>query len=498
MEKIISYFYEVFIPKIIDARLDFYKDKDHCLGDLVIATKEETDALGRKVLESILNEMDQLIKELPERKSKWYVERTSDNKCLTTTLGNINFTKTLYISKKETNQEGKYISCYLLDKFLGLSENQSMTEDTLAKIYKEAAETSYRKAGVSCSPDNVTKQTVKNVLHKIQFPKNFQIPEVKKKVDYLYIDADEDHYHLQFKERKGDIEKNAAGRKLNGAMTKMVYVYEGIEPEAPKSKRNKLINKHYFLRGDDQSCKEMWSEIFEYIETTYDLEKIKRIYINSDGGGWIKSGYRGLGEVTFVLDEFHLSKYVLKMISHMEDSAEDAKTQIYECIRNKKKEDFVEIIKQLKECTTSEKVHKKIEEAAGYISSNWTAAKLRLRKRDGVVGSSTEGHVYHALSSRMSTQAMGWSKLGASQMARLREYSLNGGNMLELAKYQKEKLPLVAGAEEVILSANDILESERTKRTKTQQEYGKYAEYMSSHLSVQSSKRLTFYLHGKC
>ena len=60
-------------------------------------------------------------------------------------------------------------------------------------------------------------------------------------MDYLYIDADEDHFSLQFKEKKGDLEKNENGRKLNGAITKLIYVYEGIEPDAPKSKRNHLV-----------------------------------------------------------------------------------------------------------------------------------------------------------------------------------------------------------------------------------------------------------------
>ncbi|WP_026503833.1 UPF0236 family transposase-like protein [Butyrivibrio sp. NC3005] len=133
------------------------------------------------------------------------------------------------------------------DKFLELEENQSMTEDVVAKIYEESVETSYRKAGVESTPEGITKQTVKNLLHNTQFPKSFQIPEKKKQVDYLYIDADEDHYHLQFREKLGDIKIDENGRKNNGAMTKMIYVYEGIEPEAPRSKRNKLVNLPGYL-----------------------------------------------------------------------------------------------------------------------------------------------------------------------------------------------------------------------------------------------------------
>ncbi len=49
---------------------------------------------------------------------------------------------------------------------------------------------------------------------------------------------------------------------------------------------------------------------------------------------------------------------------------------------------------------------------------------------------------------------MGWSKLGATQMAKLRAYYLNGGDMLELVRYREKEMPMAAGAEvENIFSA---------------------------------------------
>ena len=141
--------------------------------------------------------------------------------------------------------------------------------------------------------DSVSKEAVKDLLHKTKFPANFQIPENKKKVDYLYIDADEDHFSLQFKEKKGDLEKNEKGRKLNGAITKLIYVYEGIEPDAPKSKRNHLVNPHYFCRGTDDNTS-LWDEVYAYIDATYDISSIKKIYLNSDGGAWIKAGFKSV------------------------------------------------------------------------------------------------------------------------------------------------------------------------------------------------------------
>ena len=497
MDEIIHYITEKFI-KNLSAKVEDFYDSPGELAEFIINIRNETDELARRAIQTAVQELDVIIKGLPARKKKWHVEHKGDWKKLMTSVGEISFKKTLYVSKDEVDGEGKPISCYLIDKLLGIAPNQSMTEDAMANIYEEAVQTSYRKAGELACPEGVTKETVKNLLHGTKFPENFKPPQEKRAARYLYVEADEDHYSLQFNEHKGDLERGEDGRKLNGAINKIIYVHEGVEPEAPKSSRYRLINAHYFCRGEGQDNKELWEEVFSYIDATYEMEKIEKLYINADGAAWIKSGYRNMqGVATFVLDGFHLSKYVAKMVGHMLDSTEDAKSEIYGCIRDKSKEDFRELVERLKGCSCMEETQAKIDEAARYIESNWTAAKLRLRRTEGVVGSSTEGHVYHVLSSRMSTLAMGWSHKGGSQMAHLREYYYNGGDMLELAKYQKQELPLAAGAEDVVLSMNDVLKSERAHRTKQLADYGKYAERMSAHMPTQGSKIFMFKLNAR-
>ena len=235
-------------------------------------------------------------------------------------------------------------------------------------------------------------------------------------------------------------------------MTKLIYVYEGIEPEAPKSKRNRLIRPHYFCRGEGDNG-ELWDEVYAYIEAHYDIDKIKQIYLNSDGGAWIKAGYKRIDGIEYMLDEFHLSKYLLKMTGHMLDSRQDARHGLCKIVKRGSKEEFQAEAENLKGYTESEKKKEQIQKAADYVLENWGAARKRLWKRDGVLASSAEGQVYHMLSSRMSSLAMGWCRHGAGQMARLREYYHNGGDMLELARYQKAVIPKAAGAEELGLSA---------------------------------------------
>lgn len=84
--------------------------------------------------------------------------------------------------------------------------------------------------------------------------------------------------------------------------------------------------------------------------------------------------------------------------------------------------------------------------------NNWTASKLRLLRKNGVKGSSTESHVSHILSARMSSRPMGWSKKGMSKMAELRAYYYNKGDMLELVRYQNEERAKAVGSETVIYS----------------------------------------------
>lgn len=41
-----------------------------------------------------------------------------------------------------------------------------------------------------------------NKIHALEFPKNTEKPENKKEIEYLYIEADEDHVSLQFRDKK--------------------------------------------------------------------------------------------------------------------------------------------------------------------------------------------------------------------------------------------------------------------------------------------------------
>ena len=89
----------------------------------------------------------------------------------------------------------------------------------------------------------------------------------------------------QFWEKKGDLTQNENHQKNNGLITKLVYIHEGIEKDSPESKRHCLKNPYYFCGvSTGEENLRFWDEVYEYMENNYDLDKVKKIYVKSDGG----------------------------------------------------------------------------------------------------------------------------------------------------------------------------------------------------------------------
>lgn len=420
------------------------------IAEMVYGVRDNVLELGRAMIAEELEAYDEWLRKSGQRKKEWQIVRL-DETTLLTSIGSIVYHKTLFQNKETGTYE------YLLDRAMGLEKHARMTEDAEAKMLEEAAESCYRKGGETASlgMESVSKQTVKNKLHALKFPKTEPKKE-KKAVPFLYIDADEDHVSLQYLEQKGDIGKR---RRVNTVMPKIVYVYEGITDEKG---RNELINETHFGGVYEGSAENeaLWKEVSDYIDASYDIEALKQIYVNGDGAGWIKSGAKQLTKGKFVLDKFHMHKYIIAATSHLLDSTEDARSSLYRSIHKKKKHMAEEIFDKILRVTEEESKRKVVESAKTYILSNWGGMMEQVKNKE--LACSAEGHVSHIYADRMSSRPLGWSKTGADKMARLRIYRANKGNMLELVRYQKKEK--AAGAEEIIYSSTQMLRMESRNR----------------------------------
>lgn len=430
-----------------------YTDDLTRFAEMVQGVTREVTKLGLSIIEEELESYDQLLRERQDLRKGWYIERREETKLLTS-LGEIRYHKT-YFHNKET---GEY--CYLLDQLMGLEKHARISEDAEARILDEAVESSYRKGGINAciGEQEVSKETVMKKLHSLEFPMLKPLEE-KRKVSRLYIDADEDHVSLQYLETKGDIKK----RRTNTVMPKLVYVYEDVKYNGSK---HELIHCSFF--GGDyaggEGTRELWKEVFEFIRDSYDEEELEKIYINGDGADWIRRGACMHAKAHFVLDRFHMHKYILSATSHLKDSAQDARSEIYRAINGKRKWSAEEAFDKILEVTESGTKARAVESAKNYILGNWAGIMESVKSKDKKLQCSAEGHVSHIYSDRMSSRPLGWSRTGADKMSRLRIYRQNNGDMLELVRYQKREVPMAAGAEEVVYSATKMLAAERHNR----------------------------------
>ena len=180
------------------------------IAEMVYGVKNEVIKLGLDMIVEELENYDEYLRKHKNVRPEWHIVR-KDTTTLLTSLGSITYQKTLFKNKTTGKSE------YLLDCVMGMEKHARMTEDAEAELLKEAVQTSYRKGGISAciSDEFVSKETVKNKIHALEFPENEEVLKEKKVVDYLYIDADEDHVSLQFHEKKGDLAKVENNRKDN-------------------------------------------------------------------------------------------------------------------------------------------------------------------------------------------------------------------------------------------------------------------------------------------
>lgn len=425
--------------------------------------------------------LDRYLKESDYRKKEGLVVKDRINKNILTYLGNITYKKTVYVDRNNKTR-------YLLDEYVGIKPNERMMDDAREGIIEEVVESSYRKSGLRASIlDSVHKQTVKNLVMKLEIPKEIIENSNKKEVEALYIEADEDHVALQDKFKKKD-----KGER-NTIIDKLVYCFEGKELEAPKSKRKRLINPYYFAgvyRGNKGNQK-LWEEVYDYIDKTYDIDKIKKIYISGDGASWIKEGVQYFKNAIFVMDEFHIMKYAKMATSVLKDSQSDGIAEIYRVLRKNDRTSIDTIFRQIYSICKTDSEKENIDSCYKYFINNFDSICLRMRKNEEILGCSAEGHVSHILSNRLSSRPMGWSIKGCDNISKLIAYYHNGGKIKELFSGKRKRT-----LNYEIINFKEFKEK-CVKKTKTEinkktqnKDLNKYYDIYQSGLTLQGKKLL--------
>lgn len=429
MYDIIQHFAEIGIKKIEEKVLAIVKNGEG-LSEVIAEIKKETDALGRGICVEIIEALDVSIKKDSGRKKDWYVERSEEEKTIITKLGAITYKRTYYCSKDRKKYR------HLVDEILGVGAHERIDEEVYADIAEAGAELSYRKSGKLACEAEVSGQTVMKSVRSLEKLKLEKFPVEKKEVETLYVEADEDHIALQ------------SGKS---AMPRLIYVHEGITEQG----KRRSLKSPYYLAGLKGTPGDLWQEVYEYIEDNYVVEKIKQIYLSGDGAAWIKQGLNYLPNARFVLDKYHMSKYVTKATAHMRGYA----IKIWDCLKEKDLDELGLVFNDLYMATESESKRKEIKDSWEYFRNNWDGIKVQEEEYEKVIGCSAEGHNSHILAARMSSRPMGWSKDGADKMARLRAFKANDGKVIDFIKAQKKEEKLYTITKKIMKATSQGLKS---------------------------------------
>lgn len=386
--------------------------------------QEEFNQLGCEICREVLEAGDaHLLGNRSERKG-WQVERRNESKEILSTFGAVRYNRTYY--------KGSEGYAHLVDLMAGLGPHARLDNTLKATLVDKAADVSYRKSGLDPSSRvpgvEVSGQAVMKAVRNFNTAAvPLKEPIVKRRVRYLHVEADEDHVASQ------------TGRSMQ---IKLVYVHEGRKVTG---KRAQLINPHYFSGGYN-SVEDLWFDVCNYIENNYDEDSIEQIFIAGDGASWIRGGTEYIPNAVYLLDRFHLCKYILRAVGRYPDLKKAVWKEI-------KRDDIVQVdilLQQALVRTDSENHKKVITDCFRYLKENWDGIQA-YREYPAALGCSAESHVSHVLSARLSSRPQGWSRAGAEKMASLRVLKANGHSVYkEYLKQKENNVSLIKACDDVI------------------------------------------------
>ena len=396
------------------------------LADITVSVETFAQKLGIALYQELLQQADEAIYESVKQTQAYVVKDKERPRTLVTPFGELNFSRRYY-QHKQTRQYH-----YLLDEWLNLHPYQRIETSCQARMVTCAQEESYARAANHATCVGISRQSVLQAIRRVgTLPNSAAVyPSAKASpVKEIFMEADEDHVSMQ---------------EGHAQQLKLIYVYEAKQEVG--TNRRKLVEKRVFTGYGN-----LWPEVAAYVQAIYGQEELPQITLLSDGGAWIQQAKHYLANVRWVLDGFHLAQYLTYIVGKGD------KGPYYDALRAGRKDTFRQLVAKQEE----EKPHRKerIRKAEAYILSHWKGIHTLVTHPE--LASSTEGHVSHILSARLSSRGMGWSLLGLEQIARLRTLTENGGDVYA---YVIENLNASASEVPVPMVSEPVLQKQCVRR----------------------------------
>lgn len=344
-----------------------------------------------------IEEADQAIFNNKKYRKAWEAVKKGQQRVLLTECGTLTYKRRYYKNKKNKKNRA-----YLVDHLIGVEKYDRVEKGLAAKICNSATEHSYTKSSQIVCDGAISRQTVKNKIRQVKEEK-IKVEEVREEVKVLHIQADEDHVAMQ------------DGRR--DAIVKLVTLHEPAKTEGSRT----YLPHRFCIESYGENVEDMWIRVADAINERYGLRDDLRVYIHGDGASWIKTGLEWINNSKFVLDRYHLNKY-LKPVSGGDSELQK------ELFKHLKADDYRALKKHVADlaskniCTLEAS-----DKFLSYVKTNREGIKIWYDTNETPGGSCAEGLVSHVLSARLSSRPRGWLDAGLKAVSRLRVYTINGG-----------------------------------------------------------------------
>ena len=387
-------------------------DNNLFLYELEHNISNSTNTLNLDILRNILEYLDLEYKNSKERKDKYYVQQTRE-RTLITSLGLITFNKTYYKSKNKI--EGKYKYYSYLEDCLGIDKWAKMSLSCEVNLINNALDNGMTWASVNTIPNySISRQTISTKIKNINF--NYFENIVKKETPkVLYIEADEVHANLQSR-NKGTKNK----------IVPVILTHEGHKEDFVKKKE--LKNTHYIASSILKTDK-LWEETYKYLDTVYDLNKVDKIFLSSDGGSWITGYDIAFPNIIFVLDKFHYRKslnYIFKKETNITSIADSY-------LRSKMINEFKILVKAQYKLYPDQK--NKMIQKQNYLI-NHIDGIINQNHPDYKCPCSMEGHISNKYAKFITSRPHSYSKDGLENITQLLTMKANKIRLTEEIYYK--------------------------------------------------------------
>jgi len=380
-------------------------------------------SLIRDCIVYTLQTMDKIFLDKPGRVNRYYVKAYRKRE-LTTIFGHIIYKRHEYVDRI-SNKPYIYV-----DESIGLHRKDRFDPCVCSKIYEKYGYiNSMIKVGKDIGTDifapflidddylkhSISRQTIWKILHRFK-----QINIETSSIDTpstLYVMADEKYIACQ-------------NNNKTSLMVKEVIVHEGIKTYRSVNNltgeayiRNSLINPIRFLNYDE----DIYSKVFDYINKTYNIDKINNIYLMGDGGTWIKQGLDYLKGYSYSI-HYGLDKYHFCVAINTISKDDDIKNKLYSYSISNNKRKFNDLIEELKALNPSR--NEMIIDKANYIINNFSAIKTMYK--DIKIGCAMEQAISHDISAQFSNIPKAYAKKWLPFYLNLRQNYLNNFNLKKI------------------------------------------------------------------